>query len=590
MAPSELVSEWTGIASLATWQTAVKAVVFFLVARCVQFLVEGVRIRAKFRRMQADGIPIPSNHSLLFGHLLVMRNIMKAYPADGHSNYLVKELVLNWRDHFPAGTASCPKVLYLDIWPMESQPIAVFNDPMLSQALAADRFPPRHERVKFLGRAVAGPNQLFEWDGAHHRLWRTRLNPGFSMRNLLALVARGRLVDETEIFRDRLRKLCGAPGHWGAVFEMLPLTIDLTFDIICGAALDYSPGEQTSGPTVLQQGLRTIATEYFSIASLANLHQRLNPLWNWRFYQIHKSMSRELLPHIERHLPSAAASNGNAGSADEKKNPLRPKTIIDLTVKEIEEQQGAGKGAKIPDGFVDDIIGLMKLFIFAGHDTTAINLSFAFHFIQRNPAVLAKLKEEHDAVFGPDTAAVGETLRQSPQLINAMPYTTAVVKETLRMCPVAPSVRDSPASFVLRDPETNQLVPTQGFVLVTGVMSLHTHPDIWPRPTEFLPERWLAQEGDELYSKAATKYAWRPFEWGAMSCIGQELAMIEMKMALLFVLREVEFRTALDVLDEQKGKDIKDRPTVWGDAIYQTDVGLGPPVAGLPTQVRLLKT
>lgn len=37
------------------------------------------------------------------------------------------------------------------------------------------------------------------------------------------------------------------------------------------------------------------------------------------------------------------------------------------------------------------------------------------------------------------------------------------------------------------------------------------------------------------------------------------------------------------------GKDIKDRPTVWGDPIYQTDVGLGPPIAGLPTQVRLLK-
>lgn len=81
---------------------------------------------------------------------------------------------------------------------------------------------------------------------------------------------------------------------------------------------------------------------------------------------------------------------------------------------------------------------------------------------------------------------------------------------------------------------------------------LHSHPEIWPRPKEFLPERWLAQEGDELYSRLAAKYAWRPFEWGPMSCIGQELAMIEMKMALLFVLRDFEFRTALDVLDAQK--------------------------------------
>lgn len=60
------------------------------------------------------------------------------------------------------------------------------------------------------------------------------------MRNLLALIARGRLVDETEIFRERIRKMCGdgeGDKAWGKVFEMLPLTIDLTFDIICGASM-----------------------------------------------------------------------------------------------------------------------------------------------------------------------------------------------------------------------------------------------------------------------------------------------------------------------------------------------------------------
>lgn len=125
-------------------------------------------------------------------------------------------------------------------------------------------------------------------------------------------------------------------------------------------------------------------------------------------------------------------------------------------MKEIEEQESkGGKKAKIPDGFVDDMVGLMKLFIFAGHDTTAINLSFAFHFIQRDPTVLAKLKEEFDAVFGTDVAAVGDILRQSPQLVNSLPYTTAVLKETLRMCP------GMWLNFVCSEPEESQRLMLQ---------------------------------------------------------------------------------------------------------------------------------
>lgn len=97
---------------------------------------------------------------------------------------------------------------------------------------------------------------------------------------------------------------------------------------------------------------------------------------------------------------------------------------------------------------------------------------------------------------------------------------------------------------MLRDHKSGRVYPTDGCALVSGVLNLHIHPDLWPRPTEFLPERWVVGEDDPLYP--ATKYAWRPFEWGPMSCIGQELAVLELKMALLFTVRELEFETALE--------------------------------------------
>lgn len=107
-----------------------------------------------------------------------------------------------------------------------------------------------------------------------------------------------------------------------------------------------------------------------------------------------------------------------------------------------------------------------------------------------------------------------------------------------------PNSRDASPAYQLVHPETGQVFPTYGFILTSGTICLHYDPRIWPRPTEFLPERWVAtSEDDPLYP--STKFAWRPFEYGPMGCIGQELALIELKMALLFVVREVEFETAL---------------------------------------------
>lgn len=117
--------------------------------------------------------------------------------------------------------------------------------------------------------------------------------------------------------------------------------------------------------------------------------------------------------------------------------------------------------------------------------------------------------------------------------------------------PLPQTSRDAGPAYQLVHPETGQLFPTHGFILVTGTSTLQYHPGIWPRPTEWLPARWVAQdENDPLYP--TTKFAWRPFEYGPMGCIGQELAMIELKMALLFTVRELEFKTALEEWDRAK--------------------------------------
>lgn len=173
---------------------------------------------------------------MLLGHLPLFKQVVGLFPKDANDAYILRQIVIDWPTYFP-GATSCPPVIYLDLWPIFSSPIIRINDAALCQDLVAGRFPPRHELLKYLARAISGHRNLFEWDGAVHRLWRTRLNPGFSAKNLQMHVAKGKLVDEVCVFVERLKKSTGADGGWGEPFQMFPRAIDLTFDIICGVVL-----------------------------------------------------------------------------------------------------------------------------------------------------------------------------------------------------------------------------------------------------------------------------------------------------------------------------------------------------------------
>ncbi len=84
--------------------------------------------------------------------------------------------------------------------------------------------------------------------------------------------------------------------------------------------------------------------------------------------------------------------------------------------------------------------------------------------------------------------------------------------------------------------------PTGGFVVWDGNFAIHRDPELWARPTDFLPERWLVtDEKDPLHPP---RNVWRPFELGARNCIGQHLATVEMKMVLALVLKDFDVECA----------------------------------------------
>jgi cytochrome P450 len=264
-------------------------------------------------------------------------------------------------------------------------------------------------------------------------------------------------------------------------------------------------------------------------------------------------MRNYLLPHIRRSISEQDKAKGY-------------KTIASLAAKAHLKSASVDN---IDPQFIDIAIAQMKIFAFAGHDTTASTLCFAYHLLWTNPETLAKLRAEHDLVLGTDPATAASSITASPPLLNKLPYTSAVIKETLRLFPPVGTVRSGPPNISLVHPETGTRYPTEGWMLFGCSAAAHRSPTFWPRPDDFVPERWLAGEGDPLRVR---RNAFRPFELGPRNCVGQELAQLELRAILALTVRELDVASAYD---ERGGK-------VLGDLAYHS---MGPgEVTGHPSQ------
>lgn len=245
-----------------------------------------------------------------------------------------------------------------------------------------------------------------------------------------------------------------------------------------------------------------------------------------------------------------------------------PKTINQLAIKayrtEVQQEEpavgaAAGKTPRLDARFMDIAIAQLKIFIFAGHDTTASTLAFAYSLLYKDDAVLGKVRAEHDQLLGSDPSQALARLTENPNLLNQMPYTAAVVKETLRLYPPAATVREG--DLVLTHPDTGKVYPLTGFMSFSTSWVTHRLAKYFPRPLEFLPERWLAREGEPLHPP---KNVYRPFELGPRNCIGQELALLEIRAILAMTVRDLDFEPAYSA----------DAPEVWGEKAYQS-MGFG---------------
>ncbi|HRI08276.1 MAG TPA: cytochrome P450 [Nannocystaceae bacterium] len=152
---------------------------------------------------------------------------------------------------------------------------------------------------------------------------------------------------------------------------------------------------------------------------------------------------------------------------------------------------------------------------FAGHETTARTMIFAWYALAANPEVAERFHEQHDRVLGGRPP--------SEEDLCEPPYTPPVVQEVLRLFPAAPFyVRDAIEDDVVGGFE----VPAGSAVMLSPYYT-HRHPGFWEEPERFDPDRWSSErEG------APHGHAYHPFAAGPRICIGNNFSLLESHLLL----------------------------------------------------------
>lgn len=201
---------------------------------------------------------------------------------------------------------------------------------------------------------------------------------------------------------------------------------------------------------------------------------------------------------------------------------------------------------------MQEMIDQVKTFLFAGHDTVAATIAWTLYEITKEESVTAKLIAELESIIPPSAASradsakrqaeISDAILKRPELLNELSYLEAIIKESLRLWAPASTVRHVPKDKPFPFHFDGRDWDLAGVMIYPITHGIHNNPRGWgPDVKQFRPERWLGVEYAEKTSKIVADGWYRPFEKQPRNCIGQMLAMIEMKIVLPLLVTRFKF-------------------------------------------------
>lgn len=524
--------------------------------------------------------------------------------------------LVNMGEKLTPSLARHPDYAFLEVWESLGRPAAflmdlepvdgaflIVADPSVAeplvQPLPGHKYSiPKSDTLQSMYRLI-GLESLILVEGDEWRHLRRRFNRGFAPAHLHSLDTL--ITSKTRVFVERLRHAADDKD----VFLLKDLAQDLTTDIITELTIEKdfhaqttAEGQGDKGPLGMLTASRKLSALVFKLGQGFDPLRYLDPIRPAKAWFYERIFDRELAKVIRQQIAaeqssmSPSTSTSTATDADGQQNIPPPTKTQQKSITRL-----ALSGLPPSNALIRNTVSQIKSFLFAGQDTTATLIQWLCYELSKaswskpHAAMLDKLVAEHDGVFGKDRNPFNaldvlgrqdEDGRKEADAIlgSKLPYTSAFIKETLRVHPPAATARyvpelsrenPTPVTITVRTPSADgkgageeQQVAINGLRVYNAQTLIHLNPAVWgPDAHIFRPDRWL----DEEYVSSLPSGAWRPFERGPRNCIGQELAMLEAKVVMCavargFVWEKVGYSGKVDVgtaLPQGDGSDDPER-------------------------------
>jgi cytochrome P450 family 135 len=309
---------------------------------------------------------------------------------------------------------------------------------------------------------ILGPNSVLLLDEDQHLSQRKLMLPAFHGQRM-------------QRYRELMAEIAAREiERWplGQPYPLRPRMQAITLEIILRAVFGVQDGAQMERLRRELRRLLDLASSLPRTALIAVLGPRLQRLPSFR-----RDMRRLDEPIYE--VIAARRAEGDLSGRED---------IMSLLLQATHEDGSPMSDRELRDELVTLLV--------AGHETTANALSWAVERLCRHPQKLARLADE---------------LRDGQDA-----YLQAVVQETLRLRPVISIV----ARRLVEPMEIGGRLLPAGVSVTPAIHLVHRRADIYPRPHEFRPERFIEAEG----GKPPGTYTWIPFGGGVRRCLGGAFA------------------------------------------------------------------
>jgi cytochrome P450 len=450
-----------------------------------------------------------------------------------------------------------PGLFYIDLWPLGPEQL-IITDPAFANEYVTARKLPKHQLVATYLDPIVGKGNIIACNGPRWKRLHDMLAPAFSAAQTFEMT--GLIAEEAKVFHESI----GKKVLYREAMLLEPMISALAFDIIFKLIFGMPANAQTKRNRDLEN-LNTIVEREFAIRNSWNPFTRRHLDQDKRVAI--KCLDKSIVSQVQGRFDEIKRDNIDLSQK-------RGLSIIDLILR---EKIQVATSASLDSDFMEMAVNNIKALFLAGSGTITDTLCFTFMLLSVHPAILSELRDEHARVFSSDFDTIHTTLQNNPQKLKELEYTTKVLREALRIYPIGNTGRapDTPGYITYNGKQ----YPTKANTLICPVQ--HTwqmSEKIFPQPDSFNPDRWTNMD------KAGT-IAWRPFERGNRACIGQGLAMEEMKTVLLYTVQFFHF-TCYDLKPNRTPRvDWTSMDTVFGDRAFQQFLTEAKPRDGMPMTV-----